>query len=106
MVQGSRAGCAPLVVGRLEVVTEDLGELWRPIGRLALEPFGEPFVQTSTIFTGHALIRSELDQSVTEPESVRAGPLDQALALQSIEVALDERTRVVGKKRTHRVLLN
>ena len=59
-------------VGLLEVVTEDLGELWQPTGRLALEPFGEPFVQTSTIFAGHALIRSEPDQHVTEPESVRA----------------------------------
>src|SRR2546427_6738242 len=102
---GSRADCAPMRVGLLEVVTEDLGELWRPIGRLALEPFGVPFVQTSTIFAGHALIRSEPDQRVTEPESVRVSAVDQALALQGIEMALDERTRVVGKKRTHRVLL-
>src|SRR5438067_12514669 len=91
-------------VGLLEVVTKDLGELGQLIGEVVLEPFGEPFVQARPIFASHALIRSKPNQRVTEAESVSAGALDQALTLQRIEMALDERTRVVRKQRTHRVL--
>src|SRR5436189_1677349 len=88
------------------VVTEDGGEPLRQIGRLPLEPFGEPFMQTSTVLAGHALIRGEPDQHVTEPEPARADALDQAFALQSVQVALDERTRIIWKKRAYRVLLH
>src|SRR5437870_8747160 len=91
-------------VGLLEVVTKDLGELRQLIRQVVPEPFGEPFVQTRPIFASHALIRSKPDQRVTEAEFVSAGALDQALALQRIEMALDERTRVVRKERTHRFL--
>src|SRR5438093_1257117 len=52
---GNGARRAPMRVGLLQVVTEDAGELLRPIGRLALQPIGEPFVETSTVFTGHAV---------------------------------------------------
>src|SRR5207245_5170437 len=80
--------------------------LLRPIGRLSLQPFGEPFVETSTVLAGHAVIRGEPDQDVTEPEPVRAGALDQSPALQSVQVALDERTCIIGKKRPYRVRLH
>ena len=61
--EGNGARRAPMRVGLLQVVTEDAGELLRPIGRLALQPIGEPFVETSTVLEGHAVIGGEPDRA-------------------------------------------
>ncbi len=87
-----------------DVVAKALGELWQLIRLVVLEPFGEPFVQSRSVFASHALICSQPDQRVAEAEPVRASALDQAPALERIEMTFDEGLGVIWQKSTHRVM--
>src|SRR2546425_3253718 len=87
-----------------DVLAKVLGELWQLIRLVVLEPFGQPFVQNRPVFASHALICSQPDQRVAEAEPVRAQALDQALALERIEMTFDEGLGVIWQKSTHRIM--
>src|SRR5680860_1669266 len=63
----------------------------------------ESFVQTGAIFPGHALVRGELDEHVTETEAVPPGACDQPLPLERFEVTVDERVRFVREQHRQRL---
>src|SRR5207247_4910568 len=56
------------------------------------------------VFASHALICGQPDQRVAEAEPVRAHALDQALALERIEMTFDEGLGVIWQKSTHCVM--
>ena len=87
-----------------DVLAKALGELWQLIRLVVLEPFGQPFVQNRAVFASDALICSKPDQRVAKAKPVRAHTLDQALALERIEMTFDEGLGVIGQKSTHRVV--
>jgi hypothetical protein len=70
---------------------------------LSLQPISESLVKPRAVFTCHALIRSHLNERVSESEAARSGLLDQSLPFQCFEVTLDERVCIARKKRAHDV---
>src|SRR5213594_234050 len=99
-----RAGLSPMHLSLTDVVAKALGELWQLIRLVVHEPFGQPFVQSRPVFASDALICSKPDQRVAKAEPVRAHTLDQALALERIEMTFDEVLGIIRQKRTHRVM--
>ena len=94
---------AALLDGLLQVISGDLVELGRRIGRLGLQPVGEPLVQSRAVLAGHALVRGLPDQPVTEPKAAIAA-CDEPLGLQRLQMPFHERPGALGDERRQRIL--